>query len=194
MAKLEETEIFYPADKAAWREWLEQYHEEKDAVWLMCYKKATGVPTVSWSDAVDVALCFGWIDSVRRSLDGERYIQYYGKRKARSAWSKINKDKVAQLTAEGQMSPAGMASVSKAKENGSWTLLDEAEAMQVPEELEAALRKSPDAAAYFNGLSKSVKKAILFWLALARRADTREKRIEIIVSRAAEGKIPEQFV
>lgn len=186
-------DTFCPACPNDWREWLTQNHDSKQSVWLVCYKKQANVPTISWSDAVDEALCFGWIDSTRKSIDDQRFIQFFCRRKPNSAWSKINKVKVERLIAEGLMMQAGHESILKAKENGSWTLLDEVEELLVPEDLHKKLSENEIAAAYFEGLSKSVKKIILYWIASAKRTETRQNRINEVATLAAQKQKPKQF-
>ncbi|PAM96482.1 hypothetical protein B4N84_03405 [Flavobacterium sp. IR1] len=186
-------DTFCPACPNDWREWLAQNHDSKQSVWLVCYKKQANVPTISWSDAVDEALCFGWIDSTRKSIDDQRFIQFFCRRKPNSAWSKINKAKVERLIAEGLMMQAGHESILKAKENGSWTLLDEVEELLVPEDLHKKLSENEIAAAYFEGLSKSVKKIILYWIASAKRTETRQNRINEVATLAAQKQKPKQF-
>lgn len=186
-------DTFCPACPNDWREWLAQNHDSKQSVWLVCYKKQANVPTISWSDAVDEALCFGWIDSTRKSIDDQRFIQFFCRRKPNSAWSKINKAKVERLIAEGLMMQAGHESILKAKENGSWTLLDEVEELLVPEDLHKKISENEIAAAYFEGLSKSVKKIILYWIASAKRTETRQNRINEVATLAAQKQKPKQF-
>ncbi|MFA6149965.1 MAG: hypothetical protein WC716_01510 [Chitinophagaceae bacterium] len=108
------TEIFYPKTKAAWRKWLEKNHETEQSVWLVFYNKASSKPTISWSESVEEALCFGWIDSKKISVDAETAHQFFSKRKAKSTWSKINKDKVEKLIEEGKMTKAGFDSIDLA--------------------------------------------------------------------------------
>jgi len=186
-------DTFCPACPNDWREWLAQNHDSKQSVWLVCYKKQANIPTISWSDAVDEALCFGWIDSTRKSIDDQRFIQFFCRRKPNSAWSKINKAKVERLIAEGLMMQAGHESILKAKENGSWALLDEVEELLVPEDLHKKLSENEIAAAYFEGLSKSVKKIILYWIASAKRTETRQNRINEVATLAAQKQKPKQF-
>lgn len=186
-----ETEQFYPQNQKQWRSWLQKNHLKKDAVWVVFYKKSSGKPTLSWSDAVDEALCFGWIDSTRRPLDAESSIQFFTKRKAKSTWSKINKAKVQRLAEEGLMMPAGQASIDRAKENGSWTILDTVEELSIPKELEKAFKSRPGSKAFFLSLSKSVRKMMLHRIAMAKRDETREKRItEIADSMGAKKRMP----
>ncbi|MGC3944359.1 MAG: YdeI/OmpD-associated family protein [Chryseolinea sp.] len=184
---------FYPTSKKHWRQWLQKNHRDKGAVWMECYKKSASMPTVVWSDAVDEALCFGWIDSTRKSVDKDKFIQYFCKRKPGSGWSRINKEKVERLISEGRMTAAGLQCIEDAKKNGSWTTLDRIEKLELPAELKAAFKKDPKAKAYYTSLSKSVRKIILHWITLARRPETRHKRIVEFTTSANEGVLPKQF-
>lgn len=188
-----EIDSFYPEDRRQWRKWLEKHYEKKESIWLIYYKKASGIPTISWSEAVDEALCFGWIDSIKKKLDHERSIQFFSKRKARSTWSKINKAKVQKLMEEGSMTTAGLKSIEIAKQNGSWSLLDEVEELIIPKDLEKAFRAQPGSKAYFLSLTKSVKKMMLQWLVLAKRPETRQKRVDEIAELAGQKSKPKQF-
>lgn len=188
-----EFDTFYPKNREEWREWLAQNHLTEQSVWLVFYKKATKIPTISWSEAVDEALCFGWIDSVKKSVDKDSSIQYFSKRKAKSTWSKINKEKIEKLTEKGLMMPAGIKCVEIAKQNGSWTILDSAEAFILPKDFEQKLNTVPEAKDYFFSLSKSMKKNILQWFALAKREETRQKRIDEVITLAAQKQTPKQF-
>lgn len=176
-----EIATFYPESQQHWRAWLEKNHAEENAVWLIFYKKKANQPTLSWSEAVDEALCFGWIDSVKKTLDAERSIQFFSKRKAKSTWSKINKEKIETLTASGKMTPAGLHCVTVAQQNGSWTILDDVEALVTPPDLEARFDDNPAAKAMFLSLSKSGRKLILSKLVFAKRQETREKRLDEIL-------------
>ena len=188
-----DVETFYPKTKKEWRRWLDKNHLSKQAVWLVHYKKSTGLPTISWSDAVDEALCFGWIDSIRKTIDNDKFIQFFSKRKAAGTWSKINKEKIEQLIEKGLMAKAGHEVIDAAKLNGSWTILDEVEELMVPKDLEKAFKSYPGSKVFFLSLSKSVKKMMLQWITLARRAETREKRIDEIAALAAKKLKPKQF-
>jgi uncharacterized protein YdeI (YjbR/CyaY-like superfamily) len=187
------TETVYPANQQEWRQWLEKNHALKQAVWVVMYKKMANKPSISWSDAVDEALCFGWIDSVKRSVDSESSVQFFSKRKPKSGWSKINKAKVDRLIEAGLMTGAGLACIETAKQNGSWTLLDEVEEMTMPRDLAEALKRQPGAEPYFLSLSRSVRKAMLQWLVLAKRPETRQNRINEISQLAAQQQKPKQF-
>jgi uncharacterized protein YdeI (YjbR/CyaY-like superfamily) len=185
-----ETDVFYPASHTAWRSWLAKNHETKEAVWLVLYNKASNKETISWSEAVDVALCYGWIDSKKIKIDAETCHQFFCKRKPKSTWSKINKEKVQKLMEQGLMTPAGLACIETAQQNGSWTLLDDVEALVIPLDLEQEFRNNPDAGAFFQSLSKSSKKAILHWVVMAKRPETRQKRIAEIIAKAAQKQKP----
>lgn len=176
--------IFYPSTLVMWRKWLEKNHLLEESVWVVFYNKSSNKKTITWSEAVDIALCFGWIDSKKIKIDEETAHQFFSKRKAKSTWSKINKLKVERLIESKQMAEAGYKSIEIAKQNGSWTILDEVEELIIPNDLSVELKKKLHAEEFFLGLSKSVKKAILQWLVLAKREDTRQKRIREIVDNA----------
>ncbi|MEJ2883840.1 YdeI/OmpD-associated family protein [Pedobacter sp. GR22-6] len=188
-----EIEIFDPTNLSDWRKWLEKNHLSKQSVWLVCYNKNSGKKSIAWSESVDVALCFGWIDSKKIKVDEERTHQFFSKRKARSTWSKINKVKVAQLIEQGLMTDAGYKSIDVAKQNGSWTILDTVENLVIPEDLRVEFEKNTVAGAFFDGMSKSSKKAVLQWLVLAKTAETRQKRIAEIVECAAQNLKPKHL-
>lgn len=139
------------------------------------------MPTITWSDAVDEALCFGWIDSTVRPIDEERFMRFFARRRAKSIWSKINKNKVQKLTENGSMTAAGFHCVEIAKKNGSWNTLDDSDALIIPVDLAAALQEKPGAEGCFSGLSKSDRRTSLQWLILAKRPETRQKRIAEIL-------------
>lgn len=151
------------------------------------------MPTLTWSDAVDEALCFGWIDSTRKSIDDEKFIQLFTRRKPGSTWSKVNKEKVKRLIEDGSMTPAGLASIETAKQNGSWNVLDEVEELKIPKELEKEFKKHKGSKAYFESLSKSVKKMLLQWIAVAKRPETKQKRIQEIAEHAGRKTKPKPF-
>lgn len=186
-------ETFTPTSRQDWRTWLIEHHASVPSIWIVCYKQKSGIPTITWSDAVDEALCFGWIDSTRRSVDENTFVQFFCQRKPKSNWSKINKEKVKRLIEEGRMMPAGLKSIEVAKQNGSWTILDEVEELLVPDDLEHALEEHPKAKEYFLGLSKSVRKMMLYWVTSAKRAETRQNRIQEIATFAAQQQRPKQF-
>jgi uncharacterized protein YdeI (YjbR/CyaY-like superfamily) len=188
-----EIETFYPKSRQEWREWLQENHNKKQSIWLIYYKKKSNVPTVIYSEAVDEALCFGWIDSKAKPIDEHSFMQFFSKRKEKSVWSKINKEKIERLTEEGLMTKAGFEIIEIAKLNGSWTILDEAEALIIPDDLEIEFQQRPNVKDYFLSLSRSDKRNILQWLVLAKRQETREKRIKEIVELAELKQKPKQF-
>tara|TARA_R110002020_G_scaffold312439_3_gene527904 strand:+ start:3699 stop:4280 length:582 start_codon:yes stop_codon:yes gene_type:complete len=187
------TETFYPLSQTDWRKWLIENHISKQSVWLIFYKKDSNKPTLLWSEAVDEALCFGWIDSKKKSIDSEKYCQLFSKRKPKSTWSKINKEKVDYLTEQGLMRKAGLKSLSVAKQNGYWTILDNVEKLIIPKDLERAFKVKYNSKDFFLSLSKSKKKVILQWIVLAKLNETREKRIIKIAELASNNKVPKQF-
>lgn len=191
--KKKETDTFYPASREEWRKWLAENHGSSQSVWLICYKMGSGIPTIPWSEAVDEALCFGWIDSTRKTLDDKTFIQFFTKRKPNSVWSKINKEKVQRLMNEGLIMQAGHESIERAKQNGSWTILDEVEELTIPKDLKKALKTKQGSKEFFLSLSKSVRKGILQWIILAKRPETRQKRVSEVVELAAQKLKPKQF-
>ena len=188
-----EIEKFYPKSRQEWREWLQDNHDKKQSVWLIYYKKKSNIPTVIYSEAVDEALCFGWIDSKSKPIDEHKFMQFFSRRKPNSVWSRVNKEKIERLTNEGLMTEAGYEIIEIAKQNGSWTILDEAEALIIPDDLDKELQKRKNAKEYFLSLSRSDKRNILQWLVLAKRQETREKRIAEIVELADKNQKPKQF-
>ncbi|MFT6442379.1 MAG: hypothetical protein ACJASQ_001274 [Crocinitomicaceae bacterium] len=190
---MNDIEDFCPSDKQDWRKWLELNHKKKEAVWLIFYKKKSPNYNLSWSDSVDEALCFGWIDSTKKTIDEERYIQYFSKRKPNSIWSKVNKDKVDYLTSESQMQEAGFKTIEIAKKNGSWTILDEVEALVIPKVLKKEFDEREGSLEYYESLSKSAKKILLSWVVLAKRTETRQKRSVEIAENASRQLKPKQF-
>lgn len=189
----EEIETFYPTSKQHWRQWLKQNHGLKQSVWLVLYKKESNGPIIAWNEAVDEALCFGWIDSKRRPFDEEKFMQFFSRRKPTGTWSKVNKEKVKQLIAEGLMTKAGLTSIETAKQNGSWEILDDVEECKIPKDLAKEFKSKPGSKIFFLSLSKSVRKSILQWLVLAKRPETRQKRIHEIAGLAAQKLKPKQF-
>lgn len=188
-----ELDTIQPQSRAEWRTWLQENHATKSSIWLVYSKKIANTPSVAYSDAVDEALCFGWIDSKAKPIDALRYMQFFCPRKPNSVWSRINKAKIERLIAAGLMTDAGLAVIERAKANGSWTILDAAEDLIVPADLDAALLAQGDAKAYFTGLSRSDQRNILQWLVLAKRAETRQKRITEIAELASQKLKPKQF-
>lgn len=191
--KHKEITTFCPESQEEWRAWLKENHLSSPSVWLVQHKQKSSRPSITWSESVDEALCFGWIDSTRKTIDEDSYVQFFCKRKPTSNWSKVNKAKVERLIAAGLMTEAGFKSIEIAKKNGSWSRMDEVEELLLPKDLEEAFLTQPGSADYFNSLSKSVKKMILQWVVLAKRPETRQKRIAELVDLAAQKLKPKQF-
>ncbi|OIQ27064.1 MAG: hypothetical protein BM564_13425 [Bacteroidetes bacterium MedPE-SWsnd-G2] len=190
---MKDAKDYCPSDKKEWRKWLKLNHNKNNGVWLIFHKKKSPNYNLSWSESVDEALCFGWIDSTKRSIDSTTYKQYFCKRKAKSNWSRINKNKIEALIDQGLMKEAGFKSIEIAKENGSWTILDEVEALIIPEDLKEKFTNYEGASEYFAGLSKSVKKSLLYWIMSAKRKETRQNRILDIAKNASINMKPKQF-
>lgn len=190
---MSEVEIFYPENPDQWRKWLQENHDKVQSVWVVFYKKSSSMPSLTWSEAVDEALCFGWIDSKKIAIDSEKSHQFFSRRKAKSTWSKINKEKVDRLIENGKMTPAGLVCIETAKENGSWTILDTVDELIIPEDLEKEFKVRPEAEEYFLSLSKSIRKQLLYWLISAKRPETRQNRICEIVESAIQKSKPKQF-
>lgn len=180
--------LFYAPDRQAWRAWLEEHHAAARGVWLVYYKKGSGRPRVAYADAVEEALCAGWIDSRPNALDEERSLQLFSPRKPGSPWSRLNKRRVEELTAARLTRPSGLAVVEAAKADGSWSAYDAIEDLIVPDDLASALAADSRAQANFDLFPPSSRKNILWWIASAKRPETRAKRVAETVRLAAENK------
>lgn len=188
-----EIETYCPQSQADWREWLEENHSSKQSIWLVYHTKKSDIPSVTWREAVDEALCFGWIDSTQKKIDKFSFMQFFSKRKPKSIWSKINKEKVQELIDSQRMTQAGLESIEVAKKNGSWTILDEVEELIIPSDLEHAFKEYEGSKDYFLSLSKSAKKIMLSWIVLAKRQETRQKRIDEIEKNAGQNLKPKHL-
>jgi uncharacterized protein YdeI (YjbR/CyaY-like superfamily) len=186
-------ETFYPSNKQEWRDWLEVNHDTKLSIWVIFYKKSSNIPTITWSESVDEALCYGWIDSVKKSIDSEKSIQFFSRRKPNSTWSKINKEKVKSLIENGKMTEAGLKCIEIAKQNGTWTILDEVEELIIPKDLESAFDNLPGSMEFFQSLTKTSRKVMLQWIVMAKQNETRQKRILEIASSSYKKLKPKQF-
>ena len=174
---MKDVKDYCPANKEDWRRWLELNHDKEDAIWLIFYKKKSPKYNLSWSDSVDEALCFGWIDSVPRKLDARRSMLWFAPRKAGSNWSRLNKQRIDKMLAAGLIMPAGLAKLEAAKQDGSWTALDAVENLEIPDDLAVALAQYDQAASNFEAFPRSAKRGILEWISNAKRQVTRAKRI-----------------
>jgi uncharacterized protein YdeI (YjbR/CyaY-like superfamily) len=174
------------SSRADLRSWLAANDQRKESVWLVIWKKATGDRHVPYDAIVEEALCFGWIDSVPRKLDEQRSMLILSPRKPGSAWSGVNKARVGRLIAEGLMQPTGLAVITAAQADGSWSRLDSASALEVPPDLELAFAGHPGSAANFAAFPASTRRAILEWIIQAKTSPTRMKRIEETATLAAQ--------
>ena len=184
---LDDLELVHPLTRAEWRAWLAANHARSRGVWLVTWKKATGRPRLHYEEAVEEALCVGWIDSLVRGLDDDRARLLYTPRRAGSAWSRPNKLRVDRLIEAGLMTPAGLAVVEAARADGSWSRLDEVEDLIEPPDLVAALEADPAARRNWDAFPPSARKAMLWWIIDARRPETRARRIEETARLAAQG-------
>lgn len=176
----------HPKSRAAWRSWLLKNHQRKEGVWLINHKKDTGKPRVDYDAAVEEALCFGWIDSKANKLDGERSMLWMSPRKARTGWSKPNKERVERMIQVGLMMPAGLTKIETAKQDGTWQALDAVEALEIPPDLAKAFRAHSGSKKNFEAFPRSVKRGILEWISAAKKPETRATRLEETARLAAE--------
>ncbi len=168
----------HPLSRGEWRQWLSDHHTRTTGVWLVSYKKATGKPRFDYDEAVEEALCFGWVDSKPNKLDAERTLLWFAPRKPGTGWSRPNKLRVERMLKAGLMAEAGLRKVAQAQADGSWTKLDAVEDLTVPDDLAQALGRYPEAARHFDAFPRSAKRGILEWISTAKTAPTRTKRIE----------------
>ena len=177
------------AEVRAWRAWLEENHSSSDGIWLVLAKKGTLKPTsLTYEQALEEALCFGWIDGQARSADEATFSQGFTPRRKRSPWSKRNTDRAERLVAEGKMHASGIAEIDRAKLDGRWeAAYAGAASIEVPPNLTAALAGSPKARAMFGALNSQNRYAILYRIATARRSDTRARRVDQFVAMLARG-------
>jgi uncharacterized protein YdeI (YjbR/CyaY-like superfamily) len=185
MSALDDAPHVHADDRAAWRSWLEANHASARGVWLVTWRPRSGRVGLDYEAAIEEALCFGWVDSTSGRVDDERGRLYFAPRKPRSVWAASNKARIERLVREGRMAPAGLAAVERAKADGSWQILDAAERLEVPDDLAAALEGRPPAAANFAAFPPSARKMLLGWIAVARRPETRARRIAEVAEAAA---------
>jgi len=174
-----------PKSRAAWRQWLEKHHSAAPGIWLVFAKKHTGLPTLSYEDAVLEAICFGWIDSLVKSIDDRFHMQMFTPRKPKSAWSATNKARLAKLMKAGLMTPAGLAAVEQARKSGSWSTYASVDAMTVPPELQRALDANPAAKKNWPTYTESAQRSFLHMVNGAKRPETREKYVKRVIELVA---------
>ena len=176
------------ASQAGWEAWLDAEHASSDGVWLRFAKKGSGVVSVVYAEALDVALCYGWIDSQVARYDERFYLQKFTPRRSRSKWSRINRDKIEELTKQGRMRPAGVEQVELARADGRWDAAYASPAnAEVPDDLREALDASPKAAEFFATLSQANRYAIIYRLEDAKKPETRVRRLEKFVGMLERG-------
>jgi uncharacterized protein YdeI (YjbR/CyaY-like superfamily) len=171
-----------------WHDWLVANHAQPRGVWLVQWKPRTGRPAIPYEEAVQEALCYGWIDSTYRSLDDERGMLWYSPRRKGSLWAASNKARVERLEAEGRMTDAGRAAIEAAKADGSWKTLEPVEALIVPDDLAAAFAERPGTNGRWQSLSPTAKRSYLVWVVTAKRDETRARRVRESADLVAQGK------
>ena len=190
MATKKEVPILPFASVSLWEEWLAAHHAEPDGIWLKIAKKASGIASVTYDEALDVALCYGWIDGQRNRYDDLYFCQKFTPRRPKSLWSQRNIEKVAMLTATGRMQPSGLAEVEAAKQDGRWeAAYASPKNMVMPEDFLQALESNPPAKAFFSTLNKSNLFTIAWRITTAKQPATRQRRIEALVAMLAKGEI-----
>lgn len=190
MGALDDGEKIQAADASAWRAWLEAHHRTSKGAWLLRARPGSGLVFVEYEDAIRKALCFGWIDGPVRTFDERLGGLWFAPRRPSSGWAATNKARVAELEAQGLLTEAGIAAIERAKQNGSWTVLDNAEAMREPDDLAAALDAVPAARTAWDAFPPSTRKLGISTVDAARRPETRASRIAKLVNDAAVGKRP----
>lgn len=170
------------ASQDAWEQWLDTYHERSQGIWVKIAKKDSAVTTVSYSEALEVALCYGWIDGQKKSYDQDRWLQKFTPRRPKSVWSKVNVDKVMQLIASGRMKPSGMKEVNATKKDGRWESAYESQrGFTIPDDLQVALEKNEQAKSFFETLNRQNQYAICYRIQAAKKPETRKARIDKFV-------------
>jgi uncharacterized protein YdeI (YjbR/CyaY-like superfamily) len=171
-----------------WRRWLAENHASSPGAWLVSWKRATGRRAVGYDAAVEEALCFGWIDSLAKTVDDERSRQLFSPRRRASRWSRSNRERVERLLAAGAMEAAGLAAVEAAKASGAWSELEDVENLVVPDDLAAAFAAHPGSSEHWEGFPASVRRGLLHWILDAKRPETRTRRIAETAAEAAAGR------
>jgi len=189
----EEGGRLHPDTRAQWRAWLAEHHDSSDGVWLVLWRARSGRTGPTYEDAVQEALCFGWIDGKAAKLDDERTMLRFSPRKPGSGWARTNKLRVERLLADGLMTQAGLARIEEARRDGSWTKLDAVEDLVVPDDLAAAFADHPGSRERWDGFPRSVRRTALEWIVQAKRPETRAKRVTETARLTAEGERPGQW-
>lgn len=176
---------YYARNRSTWRRWLSRNAARKDFIWLIIYHQNGSRPSVYYNEAVEEALCFGWIDSKPNKRDSESYYLYFARRKPKSNWSKLNRERAAKMILSGKMTPAGQQAIDLAKERGTWMALDPVDNLIIPPDMKLLFKKNPVARKNFEAFSPSAKRGILEWILNAKRAETRKRRIDETIRLAA---------
>jgi uncharacterized protein YdeI (YjbR/CyaY-like superfamily) len=186
---LERTVLAF-ANPSEFETWLEENHEQASGVWLRLAKKGAGQASVTYAQALDAALCYGWIDGQKARLDEQAWLQYFARRKATSLWSQVNRGHIERLTVEGRMRPAGLAAVEAAKVSGQWqAAYQPTRSRELPPELEEALALSPRARAFFDTLTSQNRFAFVFRTATAKKPETRLRRVKEFIRMLENGEV-----
>ena len=180
----DERKCFYAKSRKEWRKWLMKNHQSEKFVWLIIHHKESKTPSVYYNEAVEEALCFGWIDSKGNKRDSESFYLFFAQRNPKSNWSKLNKERVEKMTAQGLMTASGQKLIDLAKMNGTWTAMEEIDNLVIPADLKKMFARNKKASKNFEAFSTSSKKIILNWILTAKRAETREQRIKQAVELA----------
>ena len=178
---MEEKEHLYFKNADEWRTWLHKNHHSSKGIYLLFYKVSSDYESMRWEEAVQVAICYGWIDSTVKKIDEHQRRQLFTPRKDKSVWSKLNKTYIEKLIQENTMHESGLRKIEIAKQNGSWNSLDEVENHVIPEDLQLAFNDNPKAWSNYQSFSPSYRKSYLYWLNQAKRIETRDKRIKEII-------------
>jgi len=177
--------VFHAKTRKEWRKWLEKNHHLEQCVWLIIYRKESSTPSIYYDEAVEEALCFGWIDSKANKRDDQSFYLYFAQRKPKSNWSKLNRERVGKMVKQGLMTPSGQAFIDIAKKTGTWTALVDVQNSVIPDDLQKRFDKNKTAFENFKTFSPSSKRIILEWIMNAKKAETRQKRIDETVRLAS---------
>ena len=171
-------EKLYVTNRDGWRAWLRENHDSKNEVWLICYKRHTGKPGIPYDDVVEEALCFGWIDSIVKKIDEEKFARKFTHRKEKSKWSELNKKRARKMIKKGKMTEAGLAKIREAKNSGEWAKTPSVrKELVVPPDLKRALGKNRKALDNFNNLANTYKRHFVGWITSAKTEETRKRRL-----------------
>ena len=187
---MKDAPYFEAADRESWRQWLSDNHATARSVWLVTAKGGSGLPRIDYDASIEEALCFGWVDGQAGTVDEKRSKLYFAPRRAGSPWSRYNKERVDRMVATGKMMPAGSLVIERAKRDGSWSIFDSVDRLELPDELVAALDARPPAREHWNGWPDGVKRQVLSGLALAKRPETRQRRDEQAAEKAQRNERP----